>query len=73
MKDITELQKNRSITPNSWIIKVEDIKDYDLSAKNPNKAKEESLPSPDVLLQNIEERNTTINSLMSDLRKIIGN
>jgi type I restriction enzyme M protein len=53
-------------------VKVEDIKEYDLSAKNPNKAKEEALESPDAILGKIELRNTTINGLMSELRGIIG-
>jgi type I restriction enzyme M protein len=71
VKDITELQKNRSITPNSWIIKVEDIKDYNLSAKNPNKAKEEVLPSPIEILTIIEQRNEKINKLTKELSIIL--
>lgn len=71
VKDITELQKTRALTPNSWIVKVEDIRDYDLSAKNPNKAVEEALPSPSEILEKIEERNEKIATLTKSLAEII--
>ena len=71
VKDITELQKSRALTANSWIVKVEDIRDYDLSAKNPNKAVEESLESPSVILGRIGERNEHIAELAHTLIRII--
>jgi type I restriction enzyme M protein len=71
VKDITELQKKRALTLNSWIVKVEDIKEYDLSAKNPNKVVEEALPSPSEILEKIKERNKTIEKLSQELRNII--
>lgn len=67
VKDITELQKTRALTPNSWIMRVEDIKDFDLSAKNPNKATEEALASPSEILEKIENRNKTIENLTQEL------
>ncbi len=72
IQGIMDLQKNRTITENSWIVPVWDIRDYDLSAKNPNKAKEETLPSPSEILENIENRNKTIEILTQELSKIIG-
>ena len=48
-----------------------DIKDYDLSAKNPNKAKEETLRSPLEIIENIEKYDDEIKVLVSELRKII--
>lgn len=71
VKDIAELQKSRALTPNSWIIKVEDIREYDLSAKNPNKAVEEALPRPDELLQRIGARNENIHQLTQALKEIL--
>jgi type I restriction enzyme M protein len=71
LSDIIWLSKERKDTPKSWIVKVEDIKEYDLSAKNPNKAKEKALESPDEILGKIEWRNSTIEVLMSELRQII--
>ena len=71
VKDVTELQKTRAITPNSWIVNVADIRDFDLSAKNPNKAIEEALPSPSEILGKIEERNQKIDELTKTLSQII--
>ena len=50
---------------------MEDIKDYDLSAKNPNKAKPDELRSPDEILMDIEKNNAEINGLLGELKKII--
>ena len=52
-------------------MKVEDIQDYDLSAKNPNKVVEENLPSPSEILGKIEERNKKIATLTKSLSEII--
>ncbi|MBW7954955.1 N-6 DNA methylase [Candidatus Gracilibacteria bacterium] len=71
IKEIPNLLKKREISENSWIINVNDIKDYDLSAKNPNKAKEEALRSPLEIIENIEKNDDEIKVLVSELRKII--
>ena len=50
LQDFIKLFKKRSVTPNSWIINVSEIKDFDLSAKNPNKQKSiEHLPPLEIL------------------------
>lgn len=67
IKDIANLQKTRATSQNSWIVRVEDIRDFDLSAKNPSKAKEEVLKSPIALFAKIETRNQEISQLMKDL------
>lgn len=71
IKEIPKLLKDRVISENSWIVKVEDIKDFDLSAKNPNKAKEEVLRSPLEIITNIEKNDEEIKVLVSELRWII--
>jgi type I restriction enzyme M protein len=71
LKDIISLSKERENSPKSWIVKVEDIRDYDLSAKNPNKAKEEVLASPSDILTKIGERNEKIILLSRELVNII--
>lgn len=71
VKGITELQKSRALTPNSWIVNVEGIKDYDLSAKNPHKVTEEVLEEPSVILSRITERNEKISELSRELRASI--
>lgn len=69
VKDITELQKTRALTQNSWIVNIDDIRDYDLSAKNPNKTVEEALPSPSAILEKIDERNGRITLLTAQLKE----
>jgi type I restriction enzyme M protein len=71
IKDIGEFQKTRAITPNSWIVNVGDIRDYDLSAKNPNKAKEVALEAPDTIVARMGERNKKIERLHGELAKMI--
>lgn len=71
IKNIPEFLKERKISENSWLVKVEDIKDYDLSAKNPNKNKEKILRSPEEIISEIEANNTEIEKIMKDLKNIL--
>ncbi len=71
IKHIPEALHKREIWENSWIVKVEDIKDFDLSAKNPNKAKQVELRTPIDIISNIEKNDIEIKVLISELRKII--
>ena len=71
IKDIANLQKTRATSQNSWIVRVEDIRDSDLSAKNPNKAKEEPLKSPSEIFDDIERRNDETMKLMAELKNIL--
>ena len=50
IEHIPTLLKKREITENSWIMRVEDIVEYDISAKNPHKKQETQLRSPDEIL-----------------------
>lgn len=59
---------SREIGENSWIVKVEDIKDYDLSAKNPNKNKEEILRDPKEILEDIEKSDNEIKGHIQTLK-----
>ena len=52
-------------------MQVEDIRDYDLSAKNPNKVKEEALKSPSEIFDDIERRNDETMRLMLELKNIL--
>ncbi len=71
IKHIPEMLHKREVWPNSWIVKVEDIKDYDLSAKNPNKAKEKALRTPKEIFEELKENDKIINSLLSELNMIL--
>lgn len=71
IKEIPKLLKKREVSENSWIVKVEDIKDFDLSAKNPNKAKEEVLRTPLEIITNIEKNDNEIKSLVRELKLVL--
>ncbi|MDD3302701.1 MAG: N-6 DNA methylase [Candidatus Gracilibacteria bacterium] len=71
IKHIPEMLKKREVGQNSWIVKIEDIKDYDLSAKNPNKVKEESLRTPKEIFEEIQNNDKEINNLIGELKEIL--
>jgi type I restriction enzyme M protein len=71
LKEFTELFKKRSVTPNSWTVKVTDIKDYDLSAKNPNKQQDiEHLPPAEILAK-LKANDAEISDLLDEIEKIM--
>ena len=63
--------ESRKITPNSWIVNVNDIKDFDISAKNPNKNDAIEHKSPIELVENIKLNNALINDLMDEVEEIL--
>ena len=63
--------ESRKITPNSWIVNVNDIKDFDLSAKNPNKNDAIEHKSPIELVENIKLNNALINDLLDEVEEIL--
>jgi len=71
IKHIPELLAKRENWENSWIVKVEDIKDYDLSAKNPNKQTEEIIRKPNEILNDLEQNDEQIRNLFSELKQIL--
>ena len=71
IKQIPELLQKREISENSWTVKVEDLKNLDLSAKNPNKIKEEIIRNPEEIISEIEKNNLEITKLVSELKNIL--
>ncbi len=71
MGDFLKCYKDKKITENSWIINVNDIKDFDLSAKNPNKIKEQIHRDPKDILEDIEKGNEKIGTIIQEIKKII--
>ena len=71
IKQIPELLQKREISENSWTVKVEDLKNFDLSAKNPNKIKEEIIRNPEEIISEIEKNNLEITKLVSELKNIL--
>jgi type I restriction enzyme M protein len=56
---------------NDWTVNIKDIKDYDLSAKNPHKVVEVIHKSPKDLLKAIKQNDTEINTLMNQIESLI--
>jgi len=71
IKNIPDFLKKREESENSWIVKIEDVKDFDISAKNPNKKNEEIIRKPEEILKNIEENDEEIKVLISELKWIL--
>ncbi len=71
IKDIPKFLEKRKISENSWIVKVEDIKDFDISAKNPNNKNEEIIRKPDEIFKDLEKNDEKISELLGELKKII--
>ena len=66
--------KERKLTENSWVVNVNDIKEYDISAKNPNSVEVVEHKAPLELVGSIKANNAQIDSLMDEIESIlIGN
>ena len=63
--------ETRKITDNSWIVNINDIKDFDISAKNPKKNDAIEHKSPIELVENIKLNNAEINDLMDEIETIL--
>ena len=63
--------ETRKITDNSWIVNINDIKYFDISAKNPKKNDAIEHKSPIELVENIKLNNAEINDLMDEIEMIL--
>ena len=63
--------ESRKETDNSWLVNVEDIKDYDISAKNPNALQEEELLSPKDILQAIRMNDKELGELINEIESLL--
>lgn len=71
IEGITELLKSRKLSEKSWIVDVNDIKDFDLSAKNPNKSKEQEIRKPNEIFNDLEINDKEINKLLWELKDVL--
>lgn len=71
LEDFIKCYKKRSKTENSWIVKVKDIEDFDISAKNPAKIVEVIHRAPKEVLANIKSNDQQIASLMGEIENIL--
>ncbi len=69
--EFLNIWQERKLTDNSWIVNVNDIKDYDISAKNPNKNETVVHKSPLELVNEIKENSKAIDKLISDVELIL--
>ena len=70
-KEFLELYESKKESDNSWLVKVEDIKDYDISAKNPNAAQEEELLPPKEILQAIRTNDKELGELINHIESLL--
>ncbi|QIW10080.1 class I SAM-dependent DNA methyltransferase [Francisella sp. LA112445] len=69
--EFLEIWQSRKLTENSWIVKVEDIKDYDISAKNPNKIEAIEHKSPLELVNEIKQNTAEIDKLIGEIEAVL--
>lgn len=70
-KEFLDVWQEQKQTENSWIVHVNDIKDYDISAKNPNRVETIEHKLPLELVENIKDNNKEINDLMDEIEMIL--
>ncbi len=70
-KEFLESWESRTLTDNSWIVNINDIKDFDISAKNPNNVEVIEHKAPIELVENIKGNNKEINDLMDEIEIIL--
>ncbi|WP_421077935.1 N-6 DNA methylase [Methanothermococcus sp. Ax23] len=69
-EDVLNKIKNREISENSWIVSIDEIKkrDYDLTAKNPNKKEEIEYKEPNEVVKEIEEIDVNIKNIIEEIK-----
>ncbi|MBN8684409.1 MAG: N-6 DNA methylase [Chitinophagales bacterium] len=71
-EEFLRLLPEKAASDNSWTLSINQIENYDLSAKNPNKTSKEVLPTPAELLSAIEADDQKIQAALADLREVLG-
>lgn len=72
LQDFVDLFPKRSLSANSWLVKVADIVDTDLSAKNPNNNNDIDHLPPREIMAHIKKNDTEITRLMAEVEQILG-
>jgi len=71
LQEFVELAPQRALSPNSWLVKVSDIVDYDISAKNPNTQTDINHLPPREILAHINRNGKEIARLMDEVEQIM--
>ena len=69
-EDFLAIWKEKKETENSWIVKVKDIKDFDISAKNPNSNQVIEHKSPKEIISDIRQNGKMIDAIINDVEGI---
>jgi len=74
LEDCYEKWKKREISQNSWAVPVGAVvkKDYDLTAKNPNKKEDTEQRSPEELVASALEKERSILEILEEVQNILG-
>ena len=70
-KEFLDVWEDRTLTDNSWIVNINDIKDFDISAKNPNNIEVIEYKSPIELVENLKANNNDIGVIMQEIEDIL--
>ncbi len=70
-QEFLDLLPKKIASENSWTVNISDVQNYDLSAKNPNKAKQAALKSSVELMKEIQEDNERITDLLGEVAKVL--
>jgi type I restriction enzyme M protein len=73
LKEFVELQANFADSDESWTVSINDIdqESFDLSVKNPNKADEEPLRDPEVIINEIETLDAESVEILEGIRGML--
>jgi type I restriction enzyme M protein len=69
--EFLKLYQSRADSDQSWTMKVSDIKDYDISAKNPNKITEVVHLPPKEILAKIRENEAEVSRLLDEIETLL--
>jgi type I restriction enzyme M protein len=69
LEDCWKKFQKRAVSDQSWIVPVEKLKTFDLTAKNPNSKKDLVHKSPTELVKEIEEKENKINKILAEIKK----
>jgi len=72
LKDCFDQWKNRSVSKKSWLVKVGNIKDFDLSAKNPNRTGDSRNDTPEELIASVIEHEKAILETAYEIQRLLG-
>ncbi|WP_198018149.1 HsdM family class I SAM-dependent methyltransferase [Hippea jasoniae] len=72
-KDVLEKIEKIEISENSWVVSIDEIikRDYDLTAKNPNKKEEIEYKEPKEILLEIENLDYEIEKILKDIKAMV--